>query len=259
VSLENTPPEPIRDKLEPLSGSFRFACHPGVPCFTECCRDLNLMLTPYDILRLKNGLGLRAEDFLDRFADCSFDDQRNLPMLSLRMMDNERRTCPFVTSAGCSVYGDRPSACRIYPVARASRLHRMHGAVIESYFVLREDHCRGFLQDRSWTAEEWIGDQALALYYESNDQWMEIVTHPLLRDHPTLSPKQQQLFYLASYDLDKFRDFVFKSRFLSLFEITEEEAEAVRASDELLLALAYRWVKFSLLKEPALKLRENPH
>ncbi len=47
--------------------SFSFACHPGLSCFTECCRDLRLALTPYDILRLKNRLGLASNDFLDQY------------------------------------------------------------------------------------------------------------------------------------------------------------------------------------------------
>ncbi len=33
--------------------TFRFACHSQLPCFTRCCADLKLVLTPYDILRLK--------------------------------------------------------------------------------------------------------------------------------------------------------------------------------------------------------------
>ena len=41
-------PEYVR-KLE--SGEcFEFRCHPGVACFTDCCRGIDIMLTPYDIL-----------------------------------------------------------------------------------------------------------------------------------------------------------------------------------------------------------------
>ena len=38
--------------------SFTFACHPGVPCFNDCCGDVNIFLTPYDILRLKQALNM---------------------------------------------------------------------------------------------------------------------------------------------------------------------------------------------------------
>jgi uncharacterized protein len=252
MEITETAPDGIQQKLKPLDeGGFTFACHPGVPCFTECCRDLNLLLTPYDILRLKNRLGLTSGDFLDRYTDCRFGNSGSLPMMYLRMTPSERKTCPFVSEQGCQVYEDRPSACRIYPMARASRVHRLHGTLLENYFVLHEDHCRGFEERQSWTLEEWLQDQGLVSYYESNDLWMRIITHPVFKN-ADLPPKQAQMFYLGCYDLDKFRSFVFGSRFLSLFAIPEDRLEDIRGDDAELLKLAFDWMKFSFLKEPTL-------
>lgn len=258
MEMRQTAPETIREKLRPIEGGrFRFACHPGVSCFTECCRDLNLLLTPYDIVRLKNRLGLTSDEFLDRHADCRFDENRNLPMMYLRMNGDERRTCPFVSPGGCLVYGDRPSACRIYPVARASRVHRVHGTVLENYFVLREDHCLGFEEPRSWKIEEWLRDQGLEAYYRSNDIWGAILTHPAMRRVSSV-PERRQMFYLASYDMDKFRRLVFGGRFLTLFAIPEETVAKMETDDAVLLGVACDWMKFSLLGEPALEARRKP-
>ena len=44
--------KPLADNL------FRFSCHKDVPCFTKCCAKLRLILTPYDILRMKNRLAI---------------------------------------------------------------------------------------------------------------------------------------------------------------------------------------------------------
>lgn len=259
MSLEKSAPEPIQEMLQPLvDGKFKFACHPGVPCFTECCRALKLMLTPYDILRLKNRLGLDSGTFLDDYCDTQVDEQRDLPVITLQMRDDERQTCPFVSESGCTLYEDRPAACRIYPLARATRMHRMHGTVQEDYFVLHEKHCMGFQEDRDWSTSEWIQDQGLDLYHELNNLWMEFITHPKLREGPALSMKQQQMFFMASYNLDKFREFIMKSRFLQVFELSDEEAEAVRESDEALLRLAFKWLSFSLLSQPVLTMREAP-
>jgi uncharacterized protein len=258
-AIETTAPEPIQGLLESLEdGKFKFACHPGVPCFTECCRDLKLVLTPYDIVKLTKALGLDARSFLDLHTETVFDEQRGLPMVYLKMQENERRTCPFVSPAGCTVYSGRPSACRIYPLARASRMHRAHGTVIEDYFVLHESHCVGFEEDRVWNVREWLGDQGLIACNDMNNRWMEIVTHPRLRQGDPLSSKQQQMFFLASYNMDQFRDFVLKSRFLSIFEISPEEVQGLTDSDEHLLAMACRWLKFALLNEPELKMRNAP-
>lgn len=254
--IETTAPEPIQGLLEPLKdGKFKFACHPGVPCFTECCRDLKLLLTPFDIVQLKSALGMDARGFLDRHTETVFDEQRQLPMVYLKMQEDERRTCPFVSPTGCTIYSRRPSACRIYPLARASRMHRTHATVIEDYFVLHETHCVGFDEDRVWNVREWLDDQGLVACNEMNNRWMEILTHPRLRQGEPLSSKQQQMFLLASYNMDQFREFVLKSRFLSIFEIAPEELEALTESDEHLLTLAFRWLKFALLNEPELTMR----
>ena len=257
MSIEKTAPESIQQMLQPLEdGKFRFACHPGVPCFTECCRDLNLQLTPYDILRLKSHLGLEASEFLDQYTDTESDESRGLPLVFLRMLEDEW-VCPFVSPGGCRVYENRPSACRIYPIARASRMDRLHGTVLEDYFVLHESHCRGFEEGRVWEASEWIADQGLEPYHEMNNLWMRIITHPGLRQATGLSSGQQQMFFLASYDLDRFRKIVFGSRFLEAFHLPEEEIQAMGESDEALLRLACKWLSFSLLNEPALEMRQQ--
>ena len=33
-----------------VEDKFRFDCHPGVPCFTRCCKDADMYLYPYDII-----------------------------------------------------------------------------------------------------------------------------------------------------------------------------------------------------------------
>lgn len=258
MNLEHSAPDGIQDKLQPLrDGHFRFECHPGVPCFTECCRALNLLLTPYDILRLKNHLGLTSSEFLDRYVSLRPEAETGLPLAFLEMQDDERQTCPFVAAAGCRVYPARPAACRTYPLARASRKHALHGMVLEQYYVLREDHCRGFEETREFTTDQWVADQGLESYHESNNLWMEIITNRLLKQKP-LSAQQMQMVYLAAYDLDRFREFVFASRFLDRFEVATEDLEAAKQNDEGLLRLAFHWLRFTLFRHATLKLREVP-
>lgn len=215
------------------------------------------MLTPYDILRLKRHLHIKAEEFLDRYTEVEANPDRHLPMVYLQMLENDSKTCPFVTPKGCQVYPDRPSACRTYPLARATRLHRVHQRLLEDYFLLQEEHCKGFEQDRIWKIEEWIADQELDKYHNYNNLWMDIVTHPKLRTMPSVPEKYQQMFFLASYSLDRFRDFLLHSRFLTLFEIINDSEKAFCDNDEALLLLAFSWLKFSLFGEPTLKVATN--
>ena len=54
----------MTNPIRPLDTSqpFCFACSPKVPCFNACCRDLNQVLTPYDVLCLKRFLEMRGAD-----------------------------------------------------------------------------------------------------------------------------------------------------------------------------------------------------
>ena len=41
---------------------FSFRCRPGGSCFTKCCHELELALTPYDVLRLRWATGLSSSE-----------------------------------------------------------------------------------------------------------------------------------------------------------------------------------------------------
>ena len=103
---------------------FTFACGPGLTCFNQCCRDLNQLLTPYDILRLKTGLGLTSGQFLERYTLEHTGPQTGLPVVALKPGERIDRCCPFVTTIGCAVYHDRPSSCRLYPLMRVAARSR---------------------------------------------------------------------------------------------------------------------------------------
>jgi Fe-S-cluster containining protein len=95
---------------------FNFRCHRDLACFNQCCRNLNLFLYPYDALRLKKSLGMDSDRFLEVHVDVVMREGNYFPDVLLRMADNESRTCPFLSEAGCSVYPDRPDTCRTFPV-----------------------------------------------------------------------------------------------------------------------------------------------
>ena len=237
--------------FEPLQGDrFRFACHSGVPCFNLCCADLTLALTPYDLLRLKAGLSLSSDQVLDSYTEILSEDSSPFPRLKLKMSGREGRPCPFVSPAGCTIYGFRPGACRIYPLGRGSARggHEM-------FFVVREAHCRGFEEARAWTVGDWMVDQGLEDYNASNDLWMEIITSRASLGPPDLAERKLKMFFMACYNLDRFRAFVFESRFLERFEVEKETAEAMRADEAALLRFGFRWLRFALFGEPTLRLR----
>ena len=120
------PIQPLR--LGPDS-RFQFRCHKDVKCFTQCCRGINIILTPYDIIGLKNRLGLSSGDFLAVYTELQMLEKTDVPVVTLKLLDEEgapadRRACPFVRPEGCIVYEDRPTSCRYYPLGVASLAYK---------------------------------------------------------------------------------------------------------------------------------------
>jgi Fe-S-cluster containining protein len=185
--------------------AFAFRCGPDLACFTECCRQLDLALTPYDVQRLRHALGLGWAEFLDRYAVVEANGESAFPQVYLSMVDDGRASCPFVNPEGCSVYADRPGACRTYPLGRGSRLGP-DGRVDDFYVLVTEPHCRGFAESRTQTGREWLDDQELALYNEFNDLTMAVLQHPAVRAGFRPDARQRARFLELLYDPGRLRN-----------------------------------------------------
>ncbi|HET9753821.1 MAG TPA: YkgJ family cysteine cluster protein, partial [Myxococcales bacterium] len=144
-------PAPLRDKrqLDPGS-SFRFDCRPGNGCFTRCCSDVNIVLTPADVLELSRRSGLSTREFLDRYTLLPVTRALHLPVVMLKMGPSPEKRCPFVGPEGCSVYEARPWACRMYPIAAALPPARAGLPSRPAYFLCEDDFCEGRNHPRSW-------------------------------------------------------------------------------------------------------------
>ncbi|MFC1836246.1 YkgJ family cysteine cluster protein [Thermodesulfobacteriota bacterium] len=245
-----------RDSRMSLDDTFCFDCGPHVPCFTECCGKLELRITPYDALRLRRRLGISAEEFLDSHTIIRWRTDHGLPEVMMKMDPAAGKKCPFVTSDGCSVYEDRPGACRIYPVGRASTRDPVDGSPLEFFFTVKEDHCRGFEQTRRWSVREWVEDQGLEEYNQVNDLLMELYVLKAKRPKLELLEQHKQMFLMTLYNSDKFRDFILKSPFLTKFEVEPELLHALTDDDLELLLFGFRWLRFALFQQPVLKMKK---
>lgn len=230
--------------------AFQFACHPQVPCFNACCSDLNLMLTPYDVLRLRGRLGLSSRDFIARHAMAAQAPDTGFPMLRLRMREDiPGAPCPFVTREGCTVYPGRPGACRTYPLGRATKTGP-DGEVVEQFFVVREPHCRGFEQNNSWTSASWLQDQDLQEYNRQNDRYMLLMAQARDRG-AALDPKQANMVFLAAYNLDAFRDFLANTGMLERLDLSDDRKAAIMADETSRLVFAMDWLGLILFGQDA--------
>jgi hypothetical protein len=231
---------PVNTRPLDRNTPFTFSCHSGLDCFTECCRLLELALTPYDVLRLRRATGLSSSDFLEHYVIIEDSEDETFPRLYLTMVDDGRASCAFVTAAGCTVYRDRPGACRVYPLGRASK-HGASGDTEEHYILIQEPHCHGFLDQVTQTAECYCLDQGLLEYNRFNDKVASILKHPQVRSGKILQPEERQLFLLFLYDLDRLRIEISGGVIPDLTPVAVQEV--IAKNDEELLLFAIEWLR----------------
>ncbi|MBW1955646.1 MAG: YkgJ family cysteine cluster protein [Deltaproteobacteria bacterium] len=234
---------------------FRFECRPERACFTRCCRDITIFLTPYDIIRMKNALGISSEKFLADYTVAMIGDA-GFPVVALKMAVDETKRCPFVTRNGCTIYTHRPWACRIYPLQpESTKITEKAGKAY--YSVMDVPFCRGFDADIDRTVSEWIDSQGISQYLEMETLFKNITNNPRLLREKITNRQIQDMYYMACYDSDRFRRFVLESTFLDRFDVTPEVVAALKTDDVALHRFALQWLEYGLLAQQALKVKPN--
>ena len=235
--------------MEPLGNNvFRFACHAGVSCYMRCCRDQNLFLYPFDIIRLKKKLGISSAEFLARHAMVVRGDNPFFPTVMLKMSDNAEKTCPFLGPEGCTVYEARPNGCRMYPLERAVDRTPSRGRPAEYYFLTNHPYCKGHEESKEWRVKEWLRDQSLVYDNTMADRWAEMDT--LFASNPwqgegAAGPKQLMAF-MACYNIDDFRNYVDQHRLLDQFRLDKARRRVIQTDDEALLQFSYDFLQHIL-------------
>jgi Fe-S-cluster containining protein len=232
---------------------LRFDCRRSFDCFTRCCRDITIFLTPYDIIRLKNALQLSSGEFLSRYTMTMIADS-GLPVVALKMQPDDEKSCPFVNRTGCRIYPDRPWACRLYPLQpESTKITEKAGKAY--YSVIDVPFCRGLEADRAVKLADWIEEQGIPYYLEMEAPFKKVVASDRLTQATITNKKIQEMIYMACYDLDRFRRFVLESTFLERFEVDPQEVEIIKTEDPALYRLALRWLEYGLLAQHVLKVK----
>lgn len=257
---EGTPPQsPVQPQRLDQDSLIRFRCHPGVACFNACCEQIDITLTPYDLLRLRRRLGLTSQQLLAAYTVPFELDSDGLPGVKLRTGDETPR-CLFLTDEGCGIYADRPTACRYYPAALLSL--RQAGAAQDQqhYALVREAHCLGHQEPRRITLADYRKEQELEQYDALARGWRQLILKKKSTGPKLGKPgaRSLQLFFLASYNLDGFRDFVCSDGFRNAHDLDAATWDALRDDDEALLEFGYRLLRQVLFGELTIPLRGRP-
>jgi Fe-S-cluster containining protein len=237
--------------------TFNFRCHKNLTCFNQCCRNLNLFLYPYDVLRLKKSLDLDSDRFIARHVDVVLRAGNYFPDVLLRMAENESGTCPFLSDAGCTVYADRPDTCRTFPVEHGMLFKDKLAASKIVSFYRPPDFCQGQYENQTLTLAQWVQDQGADIYNQMTARWASIKA--LFQEDPWgpegLNGSKAKMAFMAAYNIDRFREFVFQSSFLNRYRVKKKLVGKLRASDRELLLFGFDWIRHFVWGIPSRNIR----
>ena len=252
---KSTNPSNIEPLKLTMDSQLKFRCHPGVSCFTACCGNIKIVLTPYDILMLTRRLGIMPHEFLHTYTTPTYLEKTDMPGVMIKLGEEDNK-CPFVTPEGCTVYTDRPTACRYYPVGMAdfreggskdAEGNEVNPDEEKFFFLVKEDHCKGHEEDKLWTVGEWRADQGVDLRDEMNKKWLRLIMRRKSFGHQAnLSEQAKRMFFMASTDLHHFRRFIFESSFLETYELDEQLVEKIKDDDVELMMFSFDYLANSL-------------
>jgi len=243
--------------LKPVTpeGIFSFNCHPGVSCFNRCCHEIDVILTPVDILKMKTELNISSEKFLTEYTTMQKLKGTGIPLVKLKMRENTNGACIFLDQQkGCTIYHARPLVCRSYPLGLASLDPRQsetleEGPPTEARFIIREDICMGHREPKTWTLKEWMKDQETIGMEKDNKDWLDIVARLKAMKFGENQQHEISIFIMASYDVDTFSRFVFESSMLKRFKVKKKTVDLISSDQLELLKFAMIWLQFSLFGE----------
>ncbi len=242
----NSPVEPLRLEAQ---DKLQFRCHREISCWNECCSHANVTLTPYDVIRLKQHTGLSTSEFLEKHTVPFELDASGMPGIKLRTEDSG--ACLFMNDNGCSVYENRPTACRYYPSGLLS-MRAIGKNIDERHFLLvKEDHCKGHLEDHVQTVQAFREDQGVVEYDDYNREWYVIVLKKRSSGPSIGKPSDMslQLFFMASYDIDRFRRFVTSDSFRNTYLLSDEFFEVIETDDVALMQFGFKFMRQVLFGE----------
>jgi Fe-S-cluster containining protein len=235
---------------------IQFRCHKDIDCFNACCKNIDIMLTPYDILRLKKRLGITSTEFLRQYTEPFEFGRGSVGGVKYKPKEGTNE-CQFVTEEGCSVYEDRPTACRYYPVGLLSTRRQDENFDRASYALVQEDHCHGHFEDRKLSIDEYREEQGLEDYDEHGRAWRQLILKvksagPAIGN---MSKTSLKFFFMACYDMDRFREFVRSTGFATTYDLDQATMDEMLADDMALLRFGDRMIRQIMYGEETIALR----
>ena len=239
---------------------IQFRCHKGIDCFNACCKNIDISLTPYDVVRLKKRLGMTSGEFLLKYTYPFEMEKGGIAGIKLKPVE-DGTACQFMTEEGCSVYTDRPTACRYYPVALLSLRRQDEFTDRTAFALVKESHCHGHNEPRKLTVDEYRREQGLEEYDEMGRGWRQLILKKQSSGPTVGKPSQRslQLFFMACYDVDQFREFIQVPSFDEVYDLTPEYKQKLVNDDTALMLFGQQFLRQVMFGEESIPLKADAY
>ena len=252
------PVNPVVPQTFDAAKVIQFQCRKGIGCWNACCSNIDISLTPYDILRLKRRFDISSGAFLQKYTVPYELEENSIVGVKLRPVENGT-ACQFMTPEGCSVYSDRPTACRYYPVALLSLRRQDEYSDQTSYALVEEPHCLGHKEPRPISVEAYRKEQGLDEYDEQARGWRQLILKKKSSGPSIGKPSKRslELFFMVCYDIDRFSQFVASEGFSDIYDLPAQEMLDILCDDSKLMQFGFRLLRQVLFGEESIPLRKE--
>jgi len=186
-------------------------------------------------------------------------DAHGMPGVKMRTTD-EDPVCLFMDEEkGCTVYADRPSACRYYPVALMSSRKSDEYHDKQHYALVEEPHCMGHKENRELTVADYRKEQGVEEYDELNREYYRLILKKKSAGPAIGAPSRTsfQFFFMVCYNTDKFKEFLQAPNFRAMYDITDKEYDVIINNDIERLKFGYRLLKQVLFGEESIQMKDG--
>lgn len=118
----------------------------------NCCRNLEIVLTSFDILEAACFLKISTLEFCEKYVAFHIGQNSHLPIAMLKHIQHGE--CAFLKERKCSIHPARPSVCRLYPLGRVTRCDLKKGTTEDVYFMQKHQKCPGINSGHGTTFEK---------------------------------------------------------------------------------------------------------
>ncbi len=199
----------IKEPLGPDS-RFKFSCDADGKCCTNR-RNEPVILSSYDVLRLRKRMGMKSRDFIKEYTYMTFGGDSQLPMALLKTKEDDKlQRCVFLKKGLCGVHEDKPLRCRLYPLGRVLPEDG------KSYFFLQNvpSYCQ-VGRGREWALEEYLKESEIEPFVDWSDRLLLPLLEMDFEKYKALPLTDKVLLASYLYDFDTYVDDAIEKGFVT--------------------------------------------